>query len=160
MQLLFCCWEHLAVDTEAVPAGNTDTLSFSGEAGLGDLPHLLCGELRYLLCLYLSHYNPCKYVTNFCLLGSICSAIFASWPFSQRDKGLCFLSSKTTSSTLAVRLWWAMCCLGPWRRLWVSHTMALSSLSWWPVSGQPHLFKVSQAGIAEIVERVLCLLMS
>lgn len=38
MQLLFCCWEHLAVDTEVVPAGNTNTLSFSGEAGLGDLP--------------------------------------------------------------------------------------------------------------------------
>lgn len=64
----------------------------------------LCGELRYLLCLYLSHYNPCKYVTNFCLLASICSAIFASWPFSQRDEGPCFLSSKTTSSKLAVRL--------------------------------------------------------
>lgn len=28
----------------------------------------LCGELRYFLCLYLSHYNEHKYITIFCLL--------------------------------------------------------------------------------------------
>lgn len=100
----------------------------------------LCGELRYFLCLYLSHYTPCKCVTNFCLLTSICSAIFTWGLFSQYDESPCFLSSKTTSSKLAVRLWWAVLS-GSLAGVWVSHTMALSLLSWWLVSGQPHLFK-------------------
>lgn len=100
------------------------------------------------------------YITNFCLLTSICSAIFALWLFSQHDEGPCFLSSKTPSSKVARRLWRAVCCLDHWWGVWVSHTMALSLLSWWPVSGQPHLFKVSQAGIKVLVEVVLCLLMS
>lgn len=81
----------------------------------------LCGELRYFLCLYLSHCNTSKYVTIFCLLISICSAIFALRLFSQHDEDPCFLSSKTTSSKLAVRLWWAMCCLDHWRGVRVSH---------------------------------------
>lgn len=121
----------------------------------------LCGELRYLLCLYLSHYNPYKYVTNFCLL---CQHLFCNlcimtlFPTWWRSMFFVFQNQLSKAGSEAV--WWAMCCLGPWRRVWVSHTMALSSLSWWPVSGQPHLFKVSQAGTAELVERVLCLLMS
>lgn len=123
MQLLFCCWEHLAVDTEVVPAGNTDTL-FRRSWAWGAASSL-CGELRYFLCLYLSHYNTSKYATNFCLLTSICSAISALWLFSQHDGGPCFLSSKTTSSKLAGRLWWAVCCLYHWQGEWVSHTMAL-----------------------------------
>lgn len=75
----------------------------------------LCGELRYFLCLYLSHYNTRKYITNFCLLTSISSVILALWLFSQHDKGPYFLPSKTTSSKLAMRQQWAMYCLAHWQ---------------------------------------------
>lgn len=36
--------------------------------------------------------------------------------------------------------------------LWLPRTMSLSSPSWWWISGQPHLFKTSQAGILVLGE--------